>query len=56
MKKKEYKKPFIRVVEVKSCVILCTSGVGNYNENLRSGTIDDALGLEKDDHGYVWAD
>ena len=52
MKKKEYKKPFIRVVEV----ILCTSGVGNYNENLRSGTIDDALDLEQDDHGYVWAD
>ena len=55
MKKKEYKKPFIRVVEVKSCVILCTSGVGNYNENLRSGTIDDALNLERD-NGYVWAD
>ena len=55
MKKKEYKKPFIRVVEVKSCVILCTSGVGTYNENLRSGTIDDALGLEQD-NGYVWAD
>lgn len=54
MKKKEYKKPFIRVVEVKSCVILCTSGVGTYNENLRPGTLDDALDL--DDHGYVWAD
>lgn len=53
MKKKEYKKPFIRVVEVKSCVILCTSGVGTY---LPSGTIDDALDLEQDDHGYVWAD
>ena len=56
MKKKEYKKPFIRVVEVKSCVILCTSGVGTYNENLGSGTIDEALDLERDDHGYVWAD
>lgn len=56
MKKKEYKKPFIRVVEVKSCVILCTSGVGTYNENLRSGTIDEAQDLEQDDHGYVWAD
>lgn len=55
MKKKEYKKPFIRVVEVKSCVIICTSGVGNYNENLPSGTIDDALDLEQDDHGYVGA-
>ena len=55
MKKKEYKKPFIRVVEVKSCVILCTSGVGKYNENLRSGTIDDAQDLEQD-NGYVWAD
>ena len=56
MKKKEYKKPFIRVVEVKSCVILCTSGVGDYNGNLPSGTIDDAQYLEQDDHGYVWAD
>ena len=56
MKKKEYKKPFIRVVEVKSCVIICTSGVGTDNENLGSGTIDDALYLERDDHGYVWAD
>ena len=55
MKKKEYKKPFIRVVEVKSCVILCTSGVGNYNENLRSGTIDEVRDLEQD-NGYVWAD
>ena len=55
MKKKEYKKPFIRVVEVKSCVIICTSGVGDYKENLRSGTIDDARDLEQD-NGYVWAD
>ena len=56
MKKKEYKEPFIIVVEVKSCDIICTSGVGTYNENLPSGTIDDALELEQDDHGYVWAD
>ena len=55
MKKKEYKKPFIRVVEVKSCGIICTSGAGDYNENLRPGTIDEALNL-KQDNGYVWAD
>lgn len=56
MKKKEYKEPFIRVVEVKSCGIICTSGAGDYNENLRPGTIDEARDLEQDDHGYVWAD
>ena len=55
MKKKEYKEPFIIVLEVKSCDIICTSGEGNYNENLRSGTIDDAQDLEQD-NGYVWAD
>ena len=55
MKKKEYKEPFIIVVEVKSCDIICTSGVGNYNGNLPSGTIDDARDLEQD-NGYVWAD
>ena len=55
MKKKEYKEPFIIVLEVKSCDIICTSGEGTYNENLPSGTIDEALYLEQD-NGYVWAD
>lgn len=55
MKKKEYKVPTLRVVNLDCRDIICTSG-GNYNENLRSGTIDEALGLEQDDHGYVWGD
>ena len=56
MKKKEYKVPTLRVVNLDCRDIICTSGGGNYNANLRSGTIDEALDLEQDDHGYVWGD
>ena len=56
MKKKEYKVPAIKVANLDCSDILCGSGGGNYNENLRNGTIDEALDLEQDEHGYVWAD
>ena len=55
MKKKEYKEPFIRVVEVKSCGIICTSGVGNGMEDLSRGSFGGET-PEQDDDGYVWAD
>lgn len=55
MKKKEYKEPFIRVVEVKSCDIICTSGEGNGMEYLSRDPFGGET-LEQDDDGYFWAD
>ena len=55
MKKKEYKEPFIRVVEVNSCDIICTSGEGNGMENLSRDPFGGET-LEQDDDGYVWAE
>lgn len=57
MKKKEYKEPFIIVLEVKSCDIICTSGEGSYNETLpirHFGSPEP--GPEPDGDGYIWAD
>lgn len=57
MKKKEYKEPFIRVFEIKSCGILAGSGGGDYNANLpirHFGSPEP--GPEPDGDGYIWAD
>ncbi len=55
MKKKEFKEPFIRVVEVKSCDIICTSGEGSPTENIGRGPWWETE-PDKDAHGYVWVD
>ncbi len=55
MKKKEFKEPLIRVVEVKSCDIICGSGEGSYNETLPNGQFGDSNLKPKPD-GYIWAD
>ena len=57
MKKKEYKEPFIRVVEIKSCDILAGSGEGSYNETLPKRQFGSPeSGPEPDGDGYIWAD
>ena len=61
MKKKEYKEPFIRVVEIKSCGILAGSGEGSYSEtlpirNFGSPEPGPEPGPEPDGDGYIWAD
>ena len=56
MNKKEYTKPEFEVIESSTSSILAGSGGGNYNENLRSGTIDEAQDLEQNDANYIWAE
>ena len=53
MKKKEYKVPTLRVVELKNCDIIC--GSGNGMENLSRDPFGGET-LEQDDDGYVWGD
>jgi len=56
MKKKEYKEPFIRVFEVKSRDIICTSGEGSSTEKISRGSWWGETGPDTDDDGIIWAD
>ena len=55
MKKKEYKVPAIKVVNIDSCDILAGSGEGSSTENIGIGPWWET-GPDKDDDGYIWVD
>ena len=55
MKKKEYKVPTLRVVNLDCRDIICTSGGGNGLENLSRDPFGGET-LGQDDDGYVWGD
>ena len=55
MKKKEYKMPTLKVVNLDSCDIICTSGEGSSTENIGRGPWWETE-PDKDSDGYIWAD
>ena len=55
MKKKEYKMPTLKVVNLDSCDIICTSGEGSPKENIGRGPWWETE-PDKDSDGYIWAD
>ena len=56
MKKKEYKMPTLKVVNLDSCDIICTSG-GSYNETLPKRQFGSPeSGPEPDGDGWIWGD
>lgn len=49
MKKKEYTKPEMQVVNITSCTLLATSTMGQ-------GSVDSGSSPAKDDDGWYWAE
>lgn len=49
MKKKEYTKPEMQVVNITSCTLLAASTMGQ-------GSADSGSSLAKDDDGWYWAE
>lgn len=54
MNKKEYKKPSMKVVEIDSNDIICTSGISTMSLNEDVGEYEESSGVSRDIWGTQW--